>query len=402
MRKFWLVFSHEYARHVLRKRFLFAILSMPLFVVVIIVIGFLSVFIQYNGKPVGYVDALPVFAAPQMPPTNDSSIPPVAFLAYPDEAAATAALKQKEIQSYFVIPVDYIETGNIRLVSLQSTAVNVTDAVRNFLRYNLIQTQPSDVVNRLTQGTEVILRAADNSQSMSENDWMSFALPLLAGILFVIAVNTSGGYLLQAVVEEKENRTMEIIITSVSPDQLMAGKVLADLCVGLTQLFSWLLFVLLGIVVAGRFLPFALNISIAPGFVVLMVATLLPAFVLVAALMAIAGAMTTDSREAQQVAGLLTLPIFIPYWFTTPLLSNPNSPLAIGLSLFPLTAPVALPLRASVAQIPVWQNVLAVSLLTLFAAAALWLAARVFRMGMLQYGKRLEWREIFSRNSGRV
>jgi ABC-2 type transport system permease protein len=118
--------------------------------------------------------------------------------------------------------------------------------------------------------------------------------------------------------------------------------------------------------------------------------------------MAIAGAMATDSREAQQVAGLLTLPIFIPYWFATPLLSNPYSPLAIGLSLFPLTAPVALPLRASVAQIPVWQNVLAVSLLTLFAAAALWLAARVFRMGMLQYGKRLEWREIFSRNSGRV
>ena len=78
---------------------------MPLFVVVIIAIGFLSVFIQYNGKPVGYVDVSHVFANPQIPPTDDSSIPPVALVAYPDEEAASAALKQKEIQSLFCYPV---------------------------------------------------------------------------------------------------------------------------------------------------------------------------------------------------------------------------------------------------------------------------------------------------------
>jgi ABC-2 type transport system permease protein len=398
MKKFWLVFAHEYQRHVLRKRFLLAILSMPLMVVFMVAVSLFSVLIQFNGKPVGYIDQSSVFSQATDQPKSDPLFAPVKMLPMADEETARIALKNGEIQSYFIIPADYLQTGNVQLVSLQSSAPNVADDVRSFLKFNLLKSQPEDVVTRLTAGSEFVMKSLDEKRTMSENDWMSFVLPLVAGILFVIAVNVSGGYLLQAVVEEKENRTMEIIITSVSPNQLMAGKVLADMAVGLTQLFAWLLFLLLAIFIAVRFLPFNINISLAPGFVTLMLAALLPAFVLVASLMAIAGAMASDTREAQQISGLLTLPVFIPYWLVTPIMMNPNSPLAIGLSLFPLTAPVALPLRAAVAQVPIWQNVLGVALLTVFAAGALWLAGRTFRMGMLRYGKRLAWREVFSRS----
>ena len=192
---------------------------------------------------------------------------------------------------------------------------------------------------------------------------------------------------------------MEIVITSVSDQQLMAGKVVGNLSVGLTELIIWLLFGFLGFVIAQRYFPGAQNLNINMDFVVLMIITLLPAFVMVAALMAAIGSTSTNSREAQQWAGLFTLPIVIPFWLIVPLMESPNSPLAVGLSIFPLTAPITLPLRAAFTEVPGWQ--IAVSLLFLVACAigALWLAGRTFRLGMLRYGKRLAWREVFRKAS---
>ena len=116
-----------------------------------------------------------------------------------------------------------------------------------------------------------------------------------------------------------------------------------------------------------------------------------------AALMAMAGATTTDSREAQQVAGLFTLPVMVPYFLLETLMSSPNSPLAVGLSLFPLTAPISLSMRAAFTEIPSWQLIVSFSLLILCAIGALWVSSRAFRLGMLRYGKRLPWRVIFGK-----
>jgi ABC-2 type transport system permease protein len=167
-----------------------------------------------------------------------------------------------------------------------------------------------------------------------------------------MVINTSGGYLLQAVVEEKENRTIEIVITSVSPGQLMAGKIMGNLSVGITQLLIWLLFPVLAFLVARRVVPMQ-DLYLDPEFVWLMLLTLVPAFILIAALMAIIGATATEAREAQQIAGLFTLPVVAPYWFFVPLMTNPHGTLALALSLFPLTAPVSLPLRAAFTEVPI-------------------------------------------------
>jgi len=126
-------------------------------------------------------------------------------------------------------------------------------------------------------------------------------------------------------------------------------------------------------------------------------AALPAAFVMVAALMAMVGATATETREAQQVAGLFTLPLFVPYWLITPLIESPNSPLAVGMSLFPMTAPVTLPARAAFTLVPAWQSALSLGLLYLAAFGSLWLAGRAFRLGMLQYGKRLKLAELFRR-----
>jgi ABC-2 type transport system permease protein len=232
---------------------------------------------------------------------------------------------------------------------------------------------------------------------MNSDQWLDIAIPIVAGLLFVVAINTSGGYLLQAVVEEKENRTMEILVTSVSPEQLMAGKIAGNLSVGLTQLLAWILMAFLAFMLVASFIPSIQNPQINRQFFWLVPLTLIPAFILVAAFMAALGATVTEAREAQPIVGLFTLPIVVPYWFITQIMMNPNGPLATGLSIFPLTAPVSLPLRSVFTVVPVWQIALSLLLLISCAAGAIWLAGRAFRLGMLRYGVRLSWKELFGR-----
>ncbi|MGB8252950.1 MAG: ABC transporter permease, partial [Anaerolineaceae bacterium] len=103
--------------------------------------------------------------------------------------------------------------------------------------------------------------------------------------------------------------------------------------------------------------------------------------------------------EAQQISGYFTLPIMAPYWFSYIIMTSPNGPLALILSYFPLTAPVTLTMRAGFTQIPVWQLIFNIAELVLLAALSLWLAGKAFRAGMLNYGKRLSLKEIFTRAS---
>src|SRR5450759_648739 len=400
MTKFWLVFRNEYLRHVLRKRFIFALLSMPLFVGLMVGVGILAVWADYDGRPVGYIDQSGFFKnARSVPQKSDSLFPPLVINAYSTIADAKIALENHQIQAFFVIDSHYLDNGKVEATAPDAIKSTTRQDFQSFLRYNLLAGQTDQVAERVLNGPEIVIQSLNTNRIMAGNEFINILLPLVSGLLFIVVVKTSGSYIVQALIEEKENRTMEIVITSVSDQQLMAGKVVGNLSVGLTELIIWLLFGFLGFAIARRYFPGAQNLNINIDFVGLMIITLLPAFVMVAALMAAIGSTSTNSREAQQWAGLFTLPIVIPFWLIVPLMESPNSPLAVGLSIFPLTAPITLPLRAAFTEVPGWQ--IAVSLLFLVACAigALWLAGRTFRLGMLRYGKRLAWREVFRKAS---
>jgi ABC-2 type transport system permease protein len=396
MTKFWLVFRNEYLRHVLRRRFIFALLSMPLFFGLMVGIGILAVWADYDARPVAYVDLSGYFKdAKTVPPQSDSLFPPLQIKAYTSESEAKNALEARQIQAYFVISATYLDNGMVDVTSQDTIKDTTRQDFQSFLRYNLLAGQPPQIAERVLNGPAIVIQSLNSNRTMAGNEFINILLPLVSGLLFIVVVNTSGSYLVQALVEEKENRTMEIVITSVSDQQLMAGKVVGNLSVGLTELIVWLVFGFLGFAIARRYFPGAQNLNVNLDYIVLMVITLLPAFVMVAGLMAAIGSTTSNSREAQQWAGLFTLPIVIPFWLIVPLMESPNSPLAVGMSLFPLTAPITLPLRAAFTEVPAWQIILSLAILVLCAAGALWLAGRTFRMGMLRYGKRLTWREVF-------
>ena len=397
MNKFWRVAIHEYRRHVLRRRFLFALLSVPGLILVMILVGFMIATANRSDLPVGYVDQSGLLANPLPPPEPDPSNDPLALVAFQTQSEAEAALESKEIQAYYLLLPDYQRTGRAQLIYVTELSSDAEEQFADFLRLNLLRDQPEAVANRLISGDNLTVRTPDGSREMSERDWFNIFTPFAAGLAFIIAIFTTSGYLMQAVVEEKENRTIELLITSVSPFQMMAGKIIGIIGVGLTQIVAWLSVAFLAVLIGRSTFDWLQALTISPGFVGLMVAVMLPSFVLVAALMAAVGATVTEAREGQQVSGLFTLPVMVPYWFTYQIMSNPNGSLAIVLSYFPLTAPVALTMRAGFTALSLGEVLLSVGLLVLSAIAALWLAGRAFRLGMLRYGQRVNLRELFAR-----
>ena len=398
MNKTWIVIKHEYLKHVRKKRFILAISVLAFVCLIVGRVGFMAVIFQYDDTPIGYIDRIGL---------TDNSIEyqgeaplgfmkPIEFIRYKNESEAASALEENQVQAYYVLDNNFIETREIRVFASEAPDSSVNGEFFTFIKLNVLNELPKELSNRLMEGAsfEIITTAAE--KSTSENDILVFILPFLAGFLFIMAVNISAGYLLQSVVEEKENRTMEIMVTSLSPTQLMTAKVIGNLSVGLTQLVVWIIFGIIGIAALFRLFPDLQSTKIDFSFLLLTILVFIPAFVMVAAMMAALGATTTESREAQQIAGIFTLPMVLPYWFMGVLIGKPNSPLSIFFSLFPFTAPVAMPLRVALSSIPVWQIVLTIALLFLFAIIALWIAGRAFRLGMLRYGKKLSLKDILT------
>ena len=399
MAKFWLVFRHAYLRQVQTKRFLFGLLSMPLFVLLIIGLSILAARLQIRMEPIGYVDHSGTLANPTSLPEQGSIFDPnLAIIAYPDESSATTDLRTGKIQAAYLISADYLQTGMVERLALDRPGVNANRQFIEFLQLNLLSKQPLDIAQRVLKGSSIITRSLDGSRSVSENSLFTLILPFAAGLMFILVISFSGGYLLQAVLEEKENRTMEILITSVSPNQLMAGKTIANLLAGLTQLGAWLGFGLLALMAVRIYFHLEGAELFNFGQLSLLLLILIPAFVMVAALMVAIGAIVTDAREAQQISGFFILPMVAPYWFMNSIMSHPNSAITIFLSIFPITSPVTLPLRIFFTIVPAWQVILSIIVLIGSALGALWLAGKIFRLGMLHYGKTLSLREIFSSN----
>jgi ABC-2 type transport system permease protein len=268
----------------------------------------------------------------------------------------------------------------------------------DFLSVNLLRDTDPLVAARLVEGAEVVVVSPDGSRSASSENWFNIFMPMIAGLGFMIVMFSTGGYLMQAVVEEKENRTIEVIITSVSPNQFMAGKIVGDISIGLTQILLWVAFIAAIVLVGRNSIDFLRGIQISSQTHLLVGLVMFPSFVMVAALMAMVGATVVEAREGQQVTGLISLPVWIPYMFMAVIMKNPNSPIAVGLSLFPMTAPLTMLIRDGLTILPAWQIALCAFIQVTSAVAAIWLAGRAFRLGMLRYGKRLKWREIFAKS----
>ncbi|MBI4730708.1 MAG: ABC transporter permease [Chloroflexi bacterium] len=398
MTKILRVAWHEYRRHVFNKRFLMGLLSVPLVMLVMVGLVFLIFAMENNTTPLGYVDYSGLLADPLPAPAPEKPDKPVPILPFETEAEAGSALAAGEVQAYYVIPADYLSTGKLTVVHMGEVKAPARRQFYDFLSVNLLRDIDPAIAARLTEGAEVVVVSPDGSRSASSQNWFNVFLPMIAGLAFMIVMFSTGGYLMQAVVEEKENRTMEVLITSVSPNQFMAGKIIGDISIGLTQIVLWGAFIAVTVLLGRSSIDFLRGIQISSQTLLLVAVVMFPSFVMVAALMAAVGATVAEAREGQQVIGLISMPVWIPYMLMAVIMENPNSPIAIGLSLFPMTAALTMLIRDGLTILPAWQIALCAVIQVASAVGAIWLAGRAFRLGMLRYGKRLLWREIFVKN----
>jgi ABC-2 type transport system permease protein len=228
-------------------------------------------------------------------------------------------------------------------------------------------------------------------------------VPLLAAGIFAFLVLTTSGYMMEVVVEEKENRTIEVVISSISPGQMMAGKIAGAIGIALLQLAVWVAFLAgaawLGANVLGvRWLQ-DMNVNWRDAGLIAAVA--LPTFVCIAALMTAVGASLAEAQDAQQITPFVFLALLLPLYLAIPLAKDPGSPLAIGLSLFPVTSVTTLAVRSLFCVVPAWQFWLSAAVSLVCAAGAVCLAGAALRVGMLRYGKRLKWRDLLRRRGTR-
>jgi len=397
MNKFWHITWHEYSRHVFRRRFLLGLLSVP---AVILVMGLVLITImrsETKDTPVGYIDHSGLLSNPLPAPKPQPPNRTVTLIRFKDEQQAETALRAGEIQVYYVLEEDYLSTRRTKRVSMDNPSESAQEQFEGFVRLNLLAYQPREVALRVSEGTNLIVRTPDGKREMGEAEWLNVLTPFIAGLVLMLAIFSTSGYLMQAVVEEKENRTMEVLVTSVSPGQLMSGKVIGIIGVGLTQIIVWILFAVAFVLVGRQINDLFRSLHFSINSILLILIMFIPAFLTVAALMVILGVTVTDAREGQQVSGLLTMAVVIPYWLAVVIMTNPNGLLAVIMSFFPLTAPVTVSMRVMFTTIPTWQLALNLVVLVLAALSSLWLAGRAFRLGMLSYGKRLSLREILGR-----
>lgn len=394
MRNFWLVAKHEYLKIAWKKSFLLGTLGMPFIIVMVSAISILVAVGQRGELPLGYVDQAGVLGAiPAPAPEDDINF--IVLQSYDTPADARTALENKELQGYFIIPEDYTNTGHVELFYLNKRPSELAQAdFENLIQMNLIAHLPFDIQIRLVEGATVTVRAADGSREFDSANILNFIVPYIAAFLFIIAVLSAGGYMLQAITDEKENRTIEILATSLRPMELIAGKAFGLMSVGLTQLTIWAgtgILALLGVMFFIEDLP---TLSIPWSFVLVAGVFFLPTYALLAGMMTAIGSVVTDLRQGQQISGILNMLFNFPFFFLILIIEKPDHPIVTVLTLFPTTSFITLMMRWAVTTVPLWQ--LSVSFLLLVSSAifSVWVAARLFRLGMLRYGQRLNMKNI--------
>jgi ABC-2 type transport system permease protein len=391
MHNFWLIARHEYRKIVNRKGFLISMIGIPLLIVVIIGVSIVVNVANTDNRPVGYVDAAGVIISEQ------DSKADIKMIAYPDEASAQLALQAQDIQAYYILPAGYPHIKEAELVYwTDAPSTDTREAFTRFIRQNLASTMPPAIQTRLIEGSHLTVRSMDGRREIGDSSFISFILPFFASFLFIFVVMSSAGYLLQVVADEKENRTVEILLTSLSPEQLIGGKAVGLMAVALTQIVVWLSTIIISLLVAGQFLDWARITGVPWDFIGIIILFFIPSFALIAGIMTAIGGSVSELRQGQQIAGILNMLFILPLFFLAVIMTSPNSPLVMFMTFFPTTSFVTIGLRWGMDFVPVWQLILSWLLLVTSAVLSVWASARIFRAGMLRYGQRLDMSMIFA------
>jgi ABC-2 type transport system permease protein len=401
MNKTWIVFKTEFINTVTRRSFLIMLILVPL--VPALILGGVSLFKDEDSdggitgmfQPdetvevhEGYIDQAGIITEIPDWITEDR------LTAYPDVETARRDTLSGKLTGYYVIQPDYIEDGTMLYFRDDFNPINGFDSthiINELINYNLLGADQSLYA---AYQNPIHLEMIDIEPEVIELDQsnpLSYYIPYVITFLLYFVIINSASLMLASVAKEKENQAIEIILSSIKPEQLLTGKILGLGLVGLLQTVVWMGSALLILKLGGTTLEIPAGLQLPPEILVWGVVFFILGYLLYAAIMAGIGALVPKLKEASQATIFVVLPAVVPLMMINEIVGQPDSTLSIALSLIPFTASSTIVTRLTVTAIPAWQIIASIGLLVLAIVFMIRAVAKMFRAQNLLTGKKFSF-----------
>ncbi|HEY0376433.1 MAG TPA: ABC transporter permease [Pyrinomonadaceae bacterium] len=310
-------------------------------------------------------------------------------------------VRRNELDGYVILPPDILQDGEVKFyarnVGDMFTRGQLRDRISRAVRDQRMDEEkiPADLIDRINKPVNM---TAINSESGKQESEGSFFFVLIVGFLIYIMIIMYGQVILAAVVEEKETRIAEMLFSSVRSFPLLLGKLIGVSLVALTQFVIWgLAFGAVAVWVIPQLAQSGANVSlpsVPPVFFLYFFLFFLLGYFVYATLYALVGSVVTTTQEGGQLAMPILFMLIIGFYFAFPVIRSPNSSLTFWVSMFPFFSPITMIVRIVTQTPPLWQILLSLVIGYGTVVLLMWLAARIYRTGMLMYGKRATIPEI--------
>lgn len=380
----WKIAKWELRRNLTNKQFLIGLLLTPMLMVLFIGVPQFIAKLDKPQQEVFYViDEIAEFGQLEEAATDSN----LEFVLYQGEQAQLDELVlEEEATGYFILDQAFLLTGQVQVHSAEKRFMfnELQGVLSNLLQGLRVQEIgiEQEQVAYLTSPAFLLSVQIGGESNGDQSNRIGVSIALAGIVLFLIF--TSGAMLLQSALQEKQDRMAEIILSSVSSDNLMQGKIIGHFLLGVFQLVLWLS---IGLPAAWYFLDIPIFEMISLGQLPILIFFALTGYLLFAALFVGIGATMTDMQSASNTQGMVFMLPMLGFIFVGPVLSNPNGLAAQIGTLLPLTSPTITILRIGLTEVPTWELVVAGLILVLTTLLVIKAAAKLFRVGMLMYGK---------------
>lgn len=418
--------EREYLSMVAKKSFIITTLLMP---VIVIVIGALPVLVNKLGsssttsrQTVAVIDETGQFKDAVKSNELYEIMP---LKSQPGKTDGAKFLRQSggSLDAVVVIPADVRTSNQVSLYSEETVNVSLTDLISNALSDTLTAVNMAALgVSRrqLDAATaDVVVKSMKLDSGGSASDTSSEMAMIVGMVLSLVIygfVLSYGGLIMSSVIEEKTNRIVEVIVSSCKPFELMMGKIVGIGLVGLTQFAIWAILICAGGSVLSAFMPSAgaeaasgmemaasvtnevivtfLSINL-PRILLCFVVYFIGGYLLYSSLFAGLGSAVDQANDASQFMTPMMLIMIVALYVGIGCMTNPNSSMAVWCSIIPFTSPIVMMVRLPF-NVPAWQMLLSIVLLFAAAVGCVWISGRIYRNGILRYGKKFTWRDIIA------
>ena len=420
MDKLWAIIKREYIERVRSKWFVIATVLGPVLMAAMIIV---PVWLSSRSKATSEVYNIAILDATTTgfgqrlslaiagDTTDANKRPPVQIVLPANltraESTATADVMAKKKVGYLVVTDQTVAGETAKYAGRNASSVPDMAQLRTALRQTILASRLEKVGidnARMKELTFIPLNFTTEritERGRGGSGMASVAFGFAIGLLLYMTILIYGQTIMSSVIEEKTSRVAEVVMASVPTDTLLVGKVLGVGAVGLTQQTLWIAttYILLKVreplmaKLGAPTMTFSLP-EISLGAALLFLAFFILGFIFYASLYAAVGSAVNSEQEARQAATPLMIMVVSAAVFIQPVLLNPTGTVAVVLSLVPITSPIIMPIRMAVTGVPPLEMAASIALLLLGCAAALWLASRIYRVGLLMYGKKPTMREM--------